>query len=152
MKKTMMTLLVMTFMTMSSYAQYYNDYATQVMINAQQRWALQEQMFWMQHQMAMNQAAQQIQQQMAQNWSIRHQMPTIPVPSWTPSSSNGSYESGTPAQSTSSKRTREARCTNCLGRGFNPKTMYTGNGHVITTQIRCSFCHGNGKVTETYYE
>ena len=63
-----------------------------------------------------------------------------------------SIDSEAPMQNTSRMRTRDARCTNCLGRGFNPKTMYMGNGQYRTVQDRCNFCHGRGTVKETFYE
>ena len=142
----MMTLLVMTGMATSSYAQYYDDYATQVMINAQQRWALQDQMMRMQFQQSMHKAAQQIQWQRAQslqnlkqflnNSNTNMSAPFIPF-SCVPSA---------PMQSASTKETKDTRCSNCLGRGFNPKTMYMGNGQYRTVQDRCNFCHGKGTV------
>ena len=148
-----MTLLVMVTMAMNSYAQYYyDDYATQVMINCDQRWNHILEMARWQHQNAMYQAAQQVQWQMRNSWSNWQQTTNISVPIFSASSSYNSYNSEEPAQSTSRMRTRDARCTNCLGRGFNPKTVYMGSNQYRTVQDRCNFCHGTGTVTEAYYE
>lgn len=36
-------------------------------------------------------------------------------------------------------------CDNCNGRGYNYRTIYTGRENKVI-KIRCSFCHGSGKV------
>ena len=134
MKKMMMTLLVMVSMAMSSHAQdYYDDNAARMQI---------------QYEIAMNNINNQMLFQNWQKWIWQQ----APKPRWNMPSTVTSYDSKTPSQNTSRMRTRDARCTNCSGRGFNNKTVYLGNGQYRTLQDRCNFCHGRGTVKETYYE
>ena len=45
-------------------------------------------------------------------------------------------------------RKEKVDCDNCNGRGYNYRTIYTG-GENKEIKIRCTFCHGSGKITRT---
>lgn len=47
--------------------------------------------------------------------------------------------------------TRTEQCIDCLGRGYNEKTIWHGGDKTSTVQIRCSFCHGKGTITKREY-
>ena len=83
-----------------------------------------------------------------QNWIWQQ----APQPRWNMPSTVSSYDSETPSGITSRMRTRDVKCTNCSGRGYNNKTVYMGDGEYRTLQDRCNFCHGRGTVKETYCE
>ena len=63
---------------------------------------------------------------------------------WTMPTTTNYYVSQAPTQNMPMTESKDNRCTNCLGRGFNPKTVYMGNGQYRTLKDRCNFCHGNG--------
>lgn len=60
------------------------------------------------------------------------------------------YESGTNPYK-GHYETREERCVECNGRGYNVQYIYHGGSNSSSMQRRCSFCHGKGTVTKREY-
>lgn len=96
----------------------------------------------------------QIQQQQLQQWQ---QYQYNPLPTF-PGTGCDNYnvpvkpEVDSEQEAAPRMRRREVQCSNCSGSGFIPKTMYMGNNQIRTIQRRCTFCHGTGRVKETYCE